>query len=237
MWNLKYRKLTNEGSKNTNNKYKQGDFTYKAFCEMNKALNSPAKHLYVLGEFIESDLNALAVVGSRQASEYGKKVCEMFVSEIAASGITIVSGAMYGIDMCAHKSALSVGGRTIAVLAYGFNYVNRFNYAKHVVKEILDTKKGVVVSELKVGEPAKSWSFPRRNRIIAGLSKAVLVIEAGSHSGSLITTDHALNQGKEVFVVPGSIFHPNSKGKHKLIKEGATLIDSPKEIIRYLNKA
>jgi len=202
--------------------------------KINTRLNHKIKDLYIVGEFKNQDMTALAVVGSRQASEYGKKVCEKFVSQLALAGITIVSGAMYGIDMCAHKSALSVGGRTIAVLAYGFNHIKNFNYAKHVVKEILKTKSGVVVSEMKPSEPAQKWSFPRRNRIIAGLSKAVLVIEAGSHSGSLITVDHALNQGKDVFVIPGSIFHPNSKGKHKLIKEGAILVDSPKEIIEYL---
>ena len=202
--------------------------------EMQKSINPSCKNLNVLGDPVESDLNAIAVVGSRKITNYGRLACKDLVSRIAAAGVTIVSGLMYGADIEAHKAAIAVGGRTIAVLGYGIQNIGKYGYAKDVADEIISKKCGFIVSEYSDYENAKGWTFPARNRIVSGLSKAVIIIEAGIKSGSLITASEALDQGKTVFVVPGSIFNPVSKGSHFLIKSGATLLDDAGDVLDYL---
>jgi len=206
----------------------------EVLTEMQKVISPKCKKLNILGEIKESDINAVAVVGSRKITNYGRRVCKEVVSSLAAAGVTIVSGLMYGADIEAHKAAIAVGGRTIAVLGYGLDSLDEYQYAKDVAKEIISKGCGCIVSEYPDADTAKGWTFPQRNRIVSGLSRCVIIIEAGMKSGSLITAGQALDQGKTVFVVPGSIFNPVSKGSHFLIKQGATLLDDSRDILDYL---
>ncbi len=202
--------------------------------EMQKSINPKCKSLNILGSPFESDLNAIAVVGSRKITNYGRLACKDLVSKIAAAGVTIVSGLMYGADIEAHKAAIAVGGRTIAVLGYGIQNISKYRYAKEVADEIISKNCGFIVSEYSDFECAKGWTFPARNRIVSGLSKCVVIIEAGMKSGSIITASEAVDQGKTVFVVPGSIFNPVSKGSHFLIRSGAILIDDANDVLDFL---
>ncbi|MEK7503613.1 MAG: DNA-processing protein DprA [Patescibacteria group bacterium] len=177
--------------------------------------------------------NCLAVVGSRHMTTYGKQVVEKIVSEVAAAGITIVSGFMYGVDAEAHKTALQVGGRTIAVMPCGIDLIHP-EYQQDLYAEILDNK-GLIISEYEGSTQPVLWTYPRRNRIVAGLSKAALIIEAGEKSGSLITAEFAKKYKRKVFVVPGPITSENSKGIMQLIKEGAEAVSSAQDILKYYN--
>ena len=175
--------------------------------------------------------NCLAVVGSRQMTSYGKRVTEQLVTELAASGITIVSGFMYGVDAAAHKAALLAGGRTIAVMPCGIDVIHP-EYQQDLYVEILNNK-GLIISEYEGSFAPALWTYPQRNRIVAGLSKAALIIEAGEKSGSLITANLAKKFKRKVFVVPGPITSENSKGIMQLIKEGAEAVGSAKDILEY----
>ena len=192
------------------------------------------KMLNIAGGFALEDSVCVAVVGSRKITQYGRDVCEYIAGGLAAAGVTIASGLMYGVGLCAHKAAISAGGRTIAVLGYGFDHLKTLRYARPVADEIISKKCGVVISEYEDFQTPEVWTFPRRNRIVSAFSKAVVIIEASENSGSIITAGFALEQGKEVFVVPGSIFSDVSKGKHKLLKQGAIPVDSPLDILNYL---
>ena len=183
--------------------------------------------LYVLGSLDKDDIN-LAVVGSRRASTYGKYTTERLSRELAQKGITIVSGMARGIDTCSHRGALSGGGRTIAVLGSGLDIV----YPPENKKLFIEIcQNGAVVSEYPPGTKPLSYHFPARNRIISGMSYGVLVVEAGEKSGSLITARLALEQGREVFAIPGTIDSPSSRGTNSLIKQGAKLIEDIDDII------
>lgn len=176
------------------------------------------KVLYLKGNIIEDDNLAIALVGSRKSTNYGKWACEKFVKELTDLGITIISGLANGIDTIAHKTALENGGRTIGVLGNGIDIV----YPKRnlsLYKEM--EKKGAILSEFPLGTTPFAYNFPQRNRIISGMSMGVLVIEAQEKSGSLITATHALEQGKDVFALPGNINSIFSSGTNKLIKDGA----------------
>jgi DNA processing protein len=179
----------------------------------------PPPLLYVKGELQQGDKLAVAVVGSRFASHYGKVTAEKISQDLAREGITIVSGMARGIDASAHKAALSAGGRTIAVLGCGID-VN-YPAENKKLKEAI-ASQGAVISEFPFSTPPASSHFPMRNRIISGLSLGVVVIEASHRSGSLITARLALEQGRDVFAVPGSIDSLRSRGTHRLIKDGAT---------------
>jgi DNA processing protein len=183
--------------------------------------------LYVKGILKEDDVN-IAVVGSRMASTYGKFSTERLCRELAINGITVVSGMARGIDSAAHKGALAGKGRTIAVLGCGLDTVyppeNQELYEKIV-------SKGAVITEYPFGMPPSASNFPARNRIISGISLGVVVVEANEKSGSLITAKLALEQGREVFAVPGSIDSAGSRGTHKLIKQGAKLIENVYDIL------
>lgn len=184
--------------------------------------------LYVKGNMIEQDHIALAVVGSRKATNYGKWATEYFVKELVKLNVTIISGFASGIDSIAHKTSLENGGRTIAVLGNGLDVVYpRKN--KELYNEIL--KNGALITEYTFGVQPLPYNFPQRNRIISGLSLGIVVIEAKEKSGSLITAEHALEQGKEVFALPGNINSIFSRGTNKLIKEGAKLIMNIEDIV------
>jgi len=190
------------------------------------------KILYYKGNW-NADIfeNCLAVVGSRHLTSYGRKITEQLVTEIAAAGVTIVSGFMYGGDEAAHKATVEVGGRTIAVMPCGIDIIHP-EYQEELYKEILENK-GLIISELEGNFPPANWTYPKRNRIVAGLSKAVLIVEAGLNSGSLITAEYAKKFGRKIFTVPGPITSEVSKGTAQLIKEGASVVTSAKDILDF----
>ncbi|MBI4653555.1 MAG: DNA-protecting protein DprA [Nitrospirae bacterium] len=187
--------------------------------------------LYVKGEIKGDDKYAIAVVGSRTPTSYGLQVAERISHKLASSGLTIVSGMARGIDTAAHKGALMAGARTIAVLGSGVD-IPYPSENKSLMRAIAST--GAVISEFPIGTKPNKENFPRRNRIISGLSLGVVVVEAGIDSGSLITVGYALEQGKEVFAVPGNVTSETSKGTNDLIKKGAKLVGDAEEIIEEL---
>jgi DNA processing protein len=191
----------------------------------------PPPFFYVKGELQKTDELAVAVVGSRFASHYGKLAAEKISHDLAHEGITIVSGMARGIDSSAHKGALSAQGRTIAVLGCGID-VNYPAENKKLKEDI--ASHGAVISEFPLSTPPASSHFPMRNRIISGLSLGVVVVEASHRSGSLITARLALEQGRDVFAVPGSIDSLRSRGTHRLIKDGAKLVEDARDILTEL---
>lgn len=225
MTNIEFRKL--HYSKNS----EERDI-YNTWIEK---IEHPKVHqMYIAGKIYYSDLNAIAVVGSRKITSYGKEACEYFVKTLAAAGMTVVSGLMYGVDVLAHQTALLSGGRTIAITGYGYEFLSRSSYANVLANKIVRSNSGAIISEFSPEQIPDKWTFPKRNRIIAAISKAVLIIEAGEKSGSLITADIAADLGIPVFVIPGSIFSPQSKGGALLIKQGASLCDDPYELLELL---
>lgn len=188
----------------------------------------PPPLLYVSGSFEASDEMAVAVVGARRGTAAGRLITERLAGGLAGSGFTIVSGLARGADAAAHRAALAAGGRTIAVLGCGLSqtYPPEHRRLREEIEE-----RGAVVSELPLDAPPHSGHFPRRNRIISGLSFGVVVTEAAIDSGSLITARLAADQGREVFAVPGSVNVETSRGTHALIKEGATLVEQAQDVI------
>ncbi len=183
--------------------------------------------LYVKGTLTAGEI-AIALVGSRLASPYGRFTTEKLSRELALSGITVVSGLARGIDSAAHRGALSARGRTIAVLGCGIDIVYPPENSR--LYELIP-EQGAIISEYPLGTPPHRLNFPARNRIISGMSYGVVVVEAGDKSGSLITARFALEQGREVFAVPGAIDASGSRGTHKLIRDGARLVESARDII------
>lgn len=196
-----------------------------------KKIPDPPALLYVEGEISPGDKNLLAIVGTRAPTQYGKLVAEKLSSELAARGFTIVSGLARGIDTIAHRTALKSGGRTIAVLGSGLDVMYPAENEK-LAREIM--ANGAVLSEYAFGAKPDAVNFPRRNRIISGLSLGVLVIEAGLESGAMITANLALEHNREVFAVPGSIMSMKSAGPHQLIREGAKLVHSIDDVLEEL---
>ncbi len=188
--------------------------------------------LYVRGNLPAQDEPCLAIVGTRRPTVYGRQVTEEIVTDLARSGITIVSGLARGIDSVAHRAALDAGGKTIAVFACGLDIVYPAENAK-LAQEIME--HGALVSEYPLGTKPKPDNFPLRNRIMSGLSLGVLVVEAGEKSGALITAHQALEQNREVFAIPGSILSPASRGTNRLIQEGAKLVSNYTDILQELN--
>jgi len=185
--------------------------------------------LYVRGELLADDKFSLAMVGSRRASAYGLSIAERFARELAQRGLTIVSGGARGIDTRAHRGALDAGGRTIAYIGCGLD-VNYPAENKRLFEEIAGGH-GAVVTEFALGTTPEPWRFPARNRLISGTALGTLVIESPIDSGALITATDAANQGRDVFAVPGPIETGKNAGCHKLIQEGAKLVQSPQDIL------
>jgi DNA processing protein len=183
--------------------------------------------LYIKGT-LQADDVPVAVVGSRNASPYGRYVTDRLCRELAHRGVTVVSGLARGIDTCAHRGALAGRGRTIAVMGCGIDVIYPLENRK-LHGEIIAS--GAVVTEFPFGTEPDRPHFPARNRIISGLSLGVLIVEAGEKSGSLITAQCALDQGREVFAVPGSIDLPGSRGTNKLLRQGAKLVESVEDIL------
>lgn len=202
------------------------------YPELLREVHDPPPVLYIKGELLAGDRWAVAVVGTRRVTSYGRQVVERLVGELARAGLTIVSGLARGVDGVAHRVALDAGGRTIAVLGSG---LDRIYPAEHSALARDIAASGAVVSEFPLGTPPDALNFPRRNRIISGLAMGTLVIEAGETSGALITADFALEQGREVFAVPGSILSAASAGPNRLIQEGAKLVTCAQDILEELN--
>lgn len=191
----------------------------------------PPLLLYVRGEFLPGDRIAVAIVGSRRSSLYGGRAAEKLGWELAARGLTVVSGLARGIDSAAHRGALASGGRTIAVLGSGLDRIYPPEN-KGLMEEI--SRQGAVVSEFPMATSPNRGNFPRRNRVISGLSLGVVVVEAAQRSGALITVDCALEQGREVFALPGKVDSLTSRGTNKLIQQGAKLVATSADIIEEL---
>lgn len=196
-----------------------------------KNIHDPPIALYIKGTLYK-DEKSVAVVGARRATPYGLEIAEKLSFELARHGITVISGMARGIDSHAHNGTLKAGGRTIAVLGCGLD--KPYPAENKLLMEKI-TEHGAVISEYVPGTPPLPGNFPARNRIISGLSHGVVVIEAGEKSGSLITADFALEQGRDVFAVPGNVGNSSSKGSNRLIKEGAKLVTCAKDILEELN--
>lgn len=191
--------------------------------------------LFVLGDPDILQTPQLAMVGSRSFSEYGAQWARYFSSELAVNGLTITSGLALGIDAICHRGALEVSGKTIAVLGSGLNQIyprTNFQLAKEIVAQ-----QGAIISEFFPNEKARAEYFPRRNRIISGLSLGTFVVEASQKSGSLITARLALEQNRDVFALPGDITNPNSDGTHWLIQQGAYLVIKPSDILEHYSNS
>lgn len=204
------------------------------YPEKLKQIYDPPFSLYVRGELKKEDELSIAIVGSRKITTYGREVAKNLVSELVAYGLTIVSGMAFGVDIVSQKAALDSGGRVIAVLASGvdkFTPVTNSFLAERILKE----RRGAIISEHPLGTLPQRYFFPVRNRIISGLALGTVVIEAGEQSGTAHTARAALEQGRDVFAVPGSIFSPLSVGTHNLIKQGAILVNSASDIIEEFN--
>lgn len=194
--------------------------------------NSPPV-LYVKGEILPQDEWAVAVVGTRRSTKYGRQMVEQIAGDLARSGITIVSGLARGIDSLGHRAALRAGGRTMAVLGSGIDIVYPYEH-RDLARRIIE--RGALLTEYPLGTKPEGGNFPPRNRIISGLSLGTLVIEAGKRSGALITADYALEQGREVFGLPGNVTNARSVGTNRLIQEGAAkLVMSVEDILEELN--
>lgn len=199
-----------------------------------RIIPDPPPVLYVQGKLTEADNLALAIVGTRRATRYGRDVTSLLARQLASSGVTIVSGMALGIDTAAHQAAIQAQGRTIAILGCGIDII----YPKEnheLAQQIM--QHGALISEFPLGTPPTGSNFPRRNRILSGLSLGVLVTEAPIKSGALITAETALEQSREVFAVPANIFNKVGQGCNQLIKEGATLVTEAADILDALNVA
>lgn len=197
-----------------------------------KTIEQPPPVIYVKGELIHSDDTAIAIVGTRHKTSYGKQVAAELSGFLAKNHITVVSGLARGIDSIAHEAAINSKGRTIAVLGNGVDIIYPPEHRDLTLKI---QSNGALVSEYFPGTPPDGVNFPPRNRIISGLSAATVIIEAGERSGALITAEFAVNQGRDVFAVPGSIFSPNSKGTNRLIRDGAIPLLHYEDILNMLN--
>ncbi len=188
--------------------------------------------LFVLGELTPADEWAIAVVGTRKATVYGREVARRLAGELARHGVTVVSGLARGIDSLAHRAALEAGGRTVAVLGSGVDHIYPPENRK-LAREIIE--HGAVISDYPLGTRPEASNFPPRNRIISGLSLGVVVVEAGINSGAMITADFAAEQGRDVFAVPGSILSPASAGCNRLLRDGAVVVTEVRDILETLH--
>lgn len=196
-----------------------------------KEIFDPPRVLYFRGSPAVFFKRTFGIVGARKATHYGLSVSEVIAGDLAAAGLCIVSGMARGIDSSAHKGALGVSGSTAAVLGCGVDIVYpREN--KKLMDEIIKT--GIIVSEFPPGTPPTPGNFPQRNRIISGISEGIMIVEAAEKSGSLITADFALEQGRDVFAVPGQVTNSLNRGAHRLIKQGARLVENAGDVLEEL---
>lgn len=203
----------------------------EAYPDLLRTMPQPPPFLFMAGDWRPEDRRALAVVGTRFPSAYGTRMAREMAMGLAEQGFTIVSGLARGIDTLAHHAALKSGARTLAVLGSGLDWLyppENANLARDI------TRKGALISEFPMGMAPHATHFPRRNRLISALSLGTLVVEAGNDSGALITADYALDQGREVFAIPGAVHEPGSRGTHKLIREGAHLVERAADILAVL---
>lgn len=196
-----------------------------------RQIHQPPPLLFICGDPACLQLPQLAMVGARNPTPSGRETAWQFAAHLAGGGLAITSGLALGIDAAAHQGALAGGGRTIAVMGTG---LDRVYPAKHHELAHAIAERGALVSEFPVGTPALAENFPRRNRLISGLALGVLVVEAALQSGSLITARLALDQGREVFAIPGSIHNPLAKGCHTLLRQGAKLVETAADILEEL---
>jgi DNA processing protein len=207
----------------------QGDEEYPRAL---KSLPDPPLYLFAHGTIAAADEVAVAIVGTRHTTEYGRGLAQRLAHDLAMRGVTVISGLARGIDTLAHRGALEAGGRTFAVCGCGLDVVYPTEN-KQLMQEI--TEHGAALSEFAPTVHPEPWHFPARNRIISGLSAGVIVVEAAERSGALITADFAMEQGREVFAVPGNVHRAQSRGCHALIKQGATLVESADDVLAALN--
>jgi len=199
------------------------------YPEILKNIYDPPLSLYILGNKQILNDKSIAIIGCRECSTYGKNIAMELAYDIAKHKINIISGLASGIDSIAHKGAILAEGKTVAVLGNGLDTIypaENFSLAREILQ-----KGGAIISEYPLGEKPQKQNFPERNRIVSGMSKGIIVVEAKEKSGTLITVDFALEQGRDVFVVPGNINSPNSVGTNELIKQGAKLITNYQDVI------
>jgi DNA processing protein len=199
-----------------------------------KEIDQPPPVLYIRGNLTDDDQWAVAIVGTRRITAYGRQIAEEIAGSLALNGITIVSGLARGADAVAHQAALNNRGRTLAILGNG---VDRIYPPEHrrLAEQIM--AQGALISDYPPGTAPEATNFPPRNRIISGLAQAVIVVEAGEKSGALITAAFAIEQGRELFAVPGNIHAPRSKGTNLLIREGAHILLDTQDVLEILNLA
>ena len=202
------------------------------FLQIISPISLMPKRLYYIGTLPERRVPTIAIVGTRKPTPYGKEVTTRLASELASKGVIIVSGMALGIDAIAHRAALDVGGTTIAVQANGLDKLTP-STNRQIGEDILSSG-GAIISEYEPGEPPFAPRFLERNRIVSGLSDGVLITEAAARSGTLNTASHAIEQGKEVFVVPGNITSPLSAGCNALLKQGAIPVTSVEDILQVI---
>lgn len=188
--------------------------------------------LYIRGELTSADATAVGIVGTRRATPYGRQISGSIASELGRAGVTVVSGLARGVDAAAHHAALESGGRTIAVLGSGVDVIYPSEHRK-LAERILES--GAIVSEQPPGAKPDAQNFPARNRIISGMSVGVVIVEAPMRSGALITASFAADQGREVFVVPGSVQSQNSEGTNLLLRDGARIVRNGLDVLEDLN--
>jgi DNA processing protein len=206
-------------------------FRSEAYPDPVRGLPHPPPFLFLAGEWRPEDRKAMAVVGTRYPTGYGIRMAREMALGLAEQGFTLISGMARGIDTLAHETALRCGARTLAVLGSGLDWIyppENANLARDIAR------RGALISEFPMGTAPHATHFPRRNRLISALSRGTLVVEAGNDSGALITADFALEQGREVFAVPGAVHQPGSQGTHKLIREGAHLVERAADIVSVL---
>jgi DNA processing protein len=207
----------------------QGDDDYPRALQ---TIPDPPPYLFARGQVVEKDDMAVAIVGTRHATEYGRGLAAKLAHDLSIRGVTVVSGLARGIDTAAHRGALEAGGRTFAVCGCGLDYPYPPENKK-LMEEIAGS--GANLSEFAPTVHPESWHFPARNRIISGLSMGTIVVEAAERSGALITSDFAAEQGRDVFAVPGNVHKAQSRGCHGLIKQGATLVENAEDVLAALN--
>lgn len=200
-----------------------------SYLKIVSTIAKPPKCLYYIGKLPEHRVPTVAIIGTRKPTAYGRQVTERFASELASRGVVIVSGLALGVDALAHQATLDAGGTTIAILANALPEIRPMT--NRAIGERIVANGGAIISESDGEKPLGKWSFLERNRLVAGIADAILITEASARSGTLNTATHALEQGKDVFVVPGNITSPSSAGCNLLLKQGAIPVTELNDIL------